>query len=406
MNQTPNQPQVAVREEKPLTIADADQIQQEMALVPLEPPAPEEVDPELDKETDKFLAQLLSADFNAEDKRTAIDGMGLASQEQAAHRSGMLREPIKNLAKTGDDGGPVAGALLQLNEQVTALDPVNFEFSSSGVKRLLQRIPGVGKPIARYFAQYQNAETIIDEIIKSLEQGGNQLKRDNSTLSFDQEQMRNSMERLKRAIQLGQLLDQKLDYKLEREINPEDEQYAFIQEELVFPLRQRIMDLQQTLAVNQQGVLTIEIIIRNNRELIRGVNRAINVTVVALQVAIACALALAHQKIVLDKIEVLNRTTSELIGHTAERLKTQGVAIHKQASSAMLDMETLERAFQDIKTAMDDISKFRRESLPQMAQNIMRLDSLTAEAEEAIERMDRGDQAQRAIVIDVEGEEV
>jgi uncharacterized protein YaaN involved in tellurite resistance len=404
MNQ--NRRQTAVREEKPLTIADADQVQQEMALVPMEPLAPEEVDPELDKEADKYLSQLLSPDFNAEDKRTAIDSMGLATQEQAAHRSGMLREPIRNLSKTGDDGGPVASALLQLNEQVTALDPVNFEFSSSGVKRLLQRIPGIGKPIARYFAQYQHAETIIDEIIKSLEQGGNQLKRDNSTLSFDQEQMRNSMERLKRAIQLGQILDQKIEYKLEREISPEDEQYAFIQEEIQFPLRQRIMDLQQTLAVNQQGVLTIEIIIRNNRELIRGVNRAINVTVVALQVAVACAMALAHQKLVLDKIEALNRTTSTLIGHTAERLKTQGVAIHKQASSAMLDMETLERAFQDIKTAMDDISKFRREALPQMANNIMRLDSLTAEAEEAIEKMDRGDQAQRAIVIDVEAEEV
>jgi uncharacterized protein YaaN involved in tellurite resistance len=318
----------------------------------------------------------------------------------------MLRDPIRSLAKTGDDGGPVASALLQLNEQVTALDPVNFEFSSSGVKRLLQRIPGVGKPIARYFAQYQSAETIIDEIIKSLEQGGNQLKRDNSTLAFDQQQMRNSMERLKRAIQLGQLLDQKIEYKLEREINPEDEQYAFVQEEIQFPLRQRIMDLQQTLAVNQQGVLTIEIIIRNNRELIRGVNRAINVTVVALQVAIACAMALAHQKIVLDKIEALNKTTSQLIGHTAERLKTQGVAIHKQAASEMLDMETLEKAFQDIKTAMDDISKFRREALPQMANNIVRLDSLTAEAEEAIQKMDRGDQAQQAIVIDVEAEEV
>ena len=84
------------------------------------------------------------------------------------------------------------------------------------------------------------------------------------------------MNRLQKAIQLAQLMDQKLQYKLDREIEADDPQAAFIKEELLFPLRQRIMDLQQTLNVNQQGILTIEVIIRNNRELVRGVDRALN----------------------------------------------------------------------------------------------------------------------------------
>ncbi len=73
-----------------------------------------------------------------------------------------------------------------------------------------------------------------------------------------------------------------------------------MQNDLLFPLRQRIQDLQQQLPVNQQGLLTTELVIRNNRELIRGVNRALNVTVYALQVAATSALALANQKIVLE----------------------------------------------------------------------------------------------------------
>ncbi len=215
--------------------------------------------------------------------------------------------------------------------------------------------------------------------------------------------MKESTDSLGRAISLGQTLDMKIEYALEREVNPEEtEQINFIQEDLLFPLRQRIIDLQQTLAVNQQGIMTTEIIIRNNRELIRGVSRAINVTVVALQTAVACALALAHQKIVLDKIEALNKTTSDLIAHTAERLKTQGVEIHKQAASSMLSMESLEQAFADIKQAMDDISRFRREALPQMAQNIQRLDVLSDESAAAIEKMDRGNVAQSQITIDVD----
>ncbi|MBD3182791.1 toxic anion resistance protein [Candidatus Poribacteria bacterium] len=397
---------VATQEESSLNIPDTEEIKQDLALVPAETITPDEVDPEMEKQADDYLDKLLSGNYSNEHKRLAIDEMGLKTQQESAHRSAMLQEPIKNLARAGEDGGPIAKSLLELNEQVTELDPVNFDFTSSGFKRLLRSIPGIGKPIARYFQQYQKAQTIIDEIVKSLEAGRDQLKRDNSTLSFDQKQMRDSIKRLTKAIQLGQLLDQRLQYKLDREIPPEDERYAFIQEELLFPLRQRIMDLQQTLAVNQQGVMTIEIIIRNNRELMRGVDRAINVTVVALQVAVACAMALAHQKIVLDKIEALNRTTSNLITHTAERLKTQGVEIHKQASQSALDMEALERAFQDIKTAMNDISKFRQEALPQMANNILRLDQLTTESSQAIERMDRGSQAQSAIVIDVDAEEI
>ena len=133
---------------------------------------------------------------------------------------------------------------------------------------------------------------------------------------------------LTQQVALAQALDEAIQYKLEREISPDDPRRSFIEEELLFPLRQRTMDLQQQLAVNKQGVLATEIIVRNNRELVRGVNRAVDVTVSALQVAVTVALALAHQKVVLDKVEAVNRTTSTLIAGTAERLKTQGTAIH------------------------------------------------------------------------------
>ena len=157
-------------------------------------------------------------------------------------------------------------------------------------------------------------------------------------------------------VALAQALDAAVVDKLATEIGPDDPRRQFVEEDILFALRQRTLDLQQQLAVNQQGVLAIEIIIRNNRELIRGVDRALDVTISALQVAVTVALALAHQKIVLDKIEAINTTTSAMIAGTAERLKTQGTAIHQQASSTMLDMESLKQAFADIDTALDEIS--------------------------------------------------
>jgi uncharacterized protein YaaN involved in tellurite resistance len=56
----------------------------------------------------------------------------------------------------------------------------------------------------------------------------------------------------------------------------------------------------------------------------------------------------------------------------------------------MLDMEALKGAFADIDTALDEISRYRREALPAMAGTILELDQLTAESEQAIENMERG----------------
>jgi len=107
-------------------------------------------------------------------------------------------------------------------------------------------------------------------------------------------------------------------------------------------------------------------------------------------VAVTVALALAHQKIVLDKIDAINTTTSEMIAGTAERLKTQGTQIHQQATSTMLDMDALRSAFEDIDIALEEISTYRREALPTMAANIIELDQLTEDSEAAIERMESG----------------
>jgi uncharacterized protein YaaN involved in tellurite resistance len=348
----------------------------------------------LDKKADEYLDKLLDDNVDSNTKREAVDQMGSKTQTEVTNLSKMLDAPIKQLAKSGE-GGQVADSLVDLKNQVEALDPMRFDLNSPAgfFERLSKYIPFIGNRLSRYFARYMSAEEVIDRIISSLELGREQLKRDNITLSNDKERMKGAMNQLMATIELGKVLDQKLQYKLDRDINPEDEKYAFIQNELMFPLRQRITDLQQTLIVNQQGILTIEVIIRNNRELIRGVDRALNVTVSALQIAIACALALNNQEVVLKKIKALNDTTNKLIADNAKRLKKQGADIHQKASEAMLDIKTLEQAFADIKSALEEISTYRKEALPKMADNIQRLDKLNAEAFDAVEKLEKGDQA-------------
>jgi uncharacterized protein YaaN involved in tellurite resistance len=359
---------------------------------------------EVEQKAAEYAAQLIALDPTDHDSiqrsREAVESMGRDLQRQAANRSRMLKAPIRDLSHSAEDGGPVAKSLTDLRIEVEKLDPVSVDLDPGWFTRAVGAIPGVGTPLKRYFMRYESSQTVIDSIVKSLEKGRDQLKRDNITLGEDQGHMRELTHTLADQIALGQAIDKKLAEQLA--VETDETRRQFIEEELLFSLRQRIMDLQQQLAVNQQGVLATELIIRNNKELVRGVNRAIDVTVSALQVAVTVALALAHQRIVLDKVEAINTTTSEIIAGTAERLRQQGTEIHRQASSSMLDMDSLRSAFADINAALDEISAYRRNALPQMAATIVEFDQLAEQSEEAIQKLEQGRDAADALELDTD----
>lgn len=390
----------------PLSVATPEQVRQSLGLTEATSVTKPGVDKALDAKADQFVDTLIKLnpeDLTARKEGTsAVEAVGVDLQRRSAHKSKMLQEPVKKLMQRGDDKGDVGNAMLQLRLEVEEIDPAKFDFEPGWITRSLGFIPGIGKPVKRYFAKFESAQTTIDTVVRSLELGRGQLERDNETLAHDQQEMRAITQQLEKTIRLAQLIDQKLEARMNAELAGDPERKRFIAEELLFPMRQRLIDMQQQLAVNQQGVLASEIIIRNNKELIRGVNRALNVTVTALQVGGTVAIALAHQKDQLQKIEAVNKTTNDLITGTARRLKTQGAEIHKQAASSMLSMEALKSAFLDVRAALDDISQFRERALPQMAQTVLELERLSVDQEKAIKKMESGNSARPKLSINID----
>jgi uncharacterized protein YaaN involved in tellurite resistance len=374
------------------TVAPEKKLESVMSWLGDAPGSTAPADPELARQADQVVDTLLSVDpasaTSVGAQRQVFEKMGSELQREAARRSAMLKQPVEKLYQQATEGGDVANALVDLKMKVEELDPGQFDFEAGWVTRTIGRLPFVGTPMKRYFTRYESSRTVLDAIVRSLKQGSDQLMRDNLTLTDDQQAMRAVSEKLEKAVKLGQLIDARLSSKLERELVPGDPRHSFVQTEWLFPLRQRIQDLQQQLIVNQQGVLSIDLIIKNNTELARGVDRAVNVTVSALQVAVTLALALANQRIVLERVQAVNTTTDKLIASSAEKLRTQGAQIHKMAASTQLDMDTLKKAFADIRDALADVSRFRQEALPKMATAIGELDKLSAEAARAIGQSD------------------
>jgi uncharacterized protein YaaN involved in tellurite resistance len=336
------------------------------------------------------VSSILELDIESVEKRKevlqSIDTFGMSSMKSSSEKNSLLQVSVGNLSKTGDEGGQVAKGLTELHLQLKDLDPSAVDFAKSGF---------LGKffnPLRSYFAKYQRADAVISDIITSLDKGKSVLKNDNTTLEFEQQALRELTKKLQKEIQLGVLMDEEIESQIEaaKLRNETEDKIQFITEEVLFPLRQRVMDLQQMMVVNQQGIMAIEVVIRNNKEVIRGVDRARNVTVSALKISVIVASALYNQRIVLKKIQLLNQTTDNLISGTSKMLKDQGAAIHKQSLETSISVDTLKQAFTDVLSALDSISTYKQEALPKMRETIEQFRELAGHGEQQIQRLEKG----------------
>lgn len=352
-------------------------------------PVPEEV-AQLQAAAESNVAEIMTLDIDEFAKRKdilqSIESFGADSIKRSAAKNSLLQMTVGNLSKDGDEGGLVAKGLLDLQRELKDLDPSLIDFTRTGILGKLYN------PIRAYFAKYQKAESAIADIITSLDRGKTTLKNDNTTLYIEKQAMSDLTKKLMKEIQLGTLMDESIEKQIDaaKARNEDPEKIKFVTEEVLFPLRQRFMDMQQMIVVNQQGVMATEIVIRNNKELMRGVERARNVTINALRISVMVAGALYNQKIVLKKIQMLNEITNNFIRSNAQMLKGQGAEIQKQSMEANISVETMKAAFADAMEALDSISSYKQEALPKMRDTINQFRELAAKGEEQIQQLEKG----------------
>ncbi|MDR1892053.1 MAG: toxic anion resistance protein [Oscillospiraceae bacterium] len=315
----------------------------------------------------------------------SIEEFGLDTIQNSSRKNTLLQTTIGNLSKEGEDGGSVSNGLADLHREIKDLDPSPLDFSKTGV------LGKLFNPIRRYFEKYEKADGVIQDIIVSLDKGKNTLKNDNTTLDLEEESLREITKKLNAQLTLGMAMDQQISAQIElaKARGEDEEKIHFVTDEILFPLRQRVMDMQQMIVVNQQGIIAMEVVKRNNKELIRGVDRAKTVTVTALRTAVMVASALYNQKIVLHKIELLNETTGNIIAATGRMLKEQGAAIQKQATESSISPDVLKQAFQDALSALEDISIFKQQALPKMHETVAQFRTLAETGEKEITRLER-----------------
>ena len=367
-----------------LTIPDPEETKQQVAIelsVPDVEQAKEEVAKDvavteayaqvIDDTAAERGQQIMQVDLDSyEAKREitqAIENLGADIAYKSTAKNEMLARRMKTLGKQGGDTGEVAKSLEELAITMRDLDPKGIDFAKGS------RMGKLFNPVRRYFERYKTADNEIASIVKSLDTGKDMLHNDNVTLELEEAQMRELTKQLNQQIEIGLDLDAYLSQAIEQAKasgTADPDRIRFVEEEVLFPLRQKITDFQQLQLVNQQGIVSMNVLRRNNSELIRAVDRAEHVTVSALRVAVTVAGALYNQRIVLDKVKALNETTNAMISSTATMLKEQGTEIQTTAGESNISVETLQQSFADTLQALEDISNYKQAALPRIRQTI------------------------------------
>ena len=358
-----------------------DLVKQETAVTPA---YAEAVDNAASEKGEQIINVNLDSVASRREITSAVNELGSDIMERSANKNAILAKRMGELSRGGSESGEVAKSLEDLAIKMRDLDPSGIDFAKSGP------LANLFNPVRRYFERYKSADGEIADIVKSLDRGRTTLKQDNVTLELEEGAMRDLTKQLNQKLEMAIDLDAYLTSKVEeiRAAGNDDERVAFLEEEVIFPLRQKIMDFQQLLVVNQQGIVAMDVVRRNNLELIRAVDRAEHVTVASLRTAVTVAGALYNQRIVLEKIQALNATTNDMIAATSRMLKEQGVAVQHEATSSSVSPETLKQAFADALSALDDISAYKQRALPQMQQTIADFRQIADEGERRLQLME------------------
>ena len=340
-------------------------------------PVSEDKKTALQTKVDSFVDELTALDAQSPDFGKKVDQITNMGRKEIMAASQMSNRFLDRPVRAMDQESGVGADLSELRRTVEDLDPGRR--GKMDGRKLFGIIPFGGK-LKNYFDSYKSAQSHIQAIMARLASGKDELLMDNAAIDVERQKLWEAMGNLEQMIHIAKTLDDKLEEKAADLDATDPAKAKAIRETALFYVRQRTQDLLTQMAVSVQGYLALDLVKKNNVELVKGVDRASTTTVGALRTAVTVSQAMTNQKLVLDQVTALNTTTAGIIDSTGELLRSNTARIHEQAASSTIPMETLQRAFQNIYDTMDEVDAFKLRALDSMKQTV---DTLSTEVEKS-----------------------
>jgi len=358
-------------------------------------PVSDDVKSKLQTKVEAFIDELVATDSNSPEFGKKVDQLTNMGRKEIAQAAGMSNRFLDRPVRAMDKDQGVGNDLAELRRVVEDLDP-GKRGKLSGTRKILGIIP-FGNKLTNYFRSYQSAQTHIQSILGNLASGKDELLMDNAAIDVERQKLWEAMGNLEQMVHISKALDEKLEDKAAELDMTDPAKAKAIRETALFYVRQRTQDLLTQMAVSVQGYLALDLVKKNNVELVKGVDRASTTTVAALRTAVTVAEAMTNQRLVLGQITALNDTTAGIIDSTGKLLREQTAKIHQQAAASTIPLETLQRAFQNIYDTMDEVDQFKLKALDSMKQTVHLLSDEVEKSKGYIARAEGQAQASKQV---------
>jgi uncharacterized protein YaaN involved in tellurite resistance len=347
----------------------------------------------LETKVEGVIAERIALDAQSPEFGKKVDQITGMGRKEISTAAGMSNRFLDRPIRAMDQESGVGRDLAELRRTVEDLDP-GRKGKLTG-RKLFGIIP-FGNSLKRYFDSYTSAQGHIQAILARLASGKDELLMDNAAIDVERVKLWEAMGKLEQMVHIAKTLDDRLEEEAANLDSSDPAKAKAIRETALFYVRQRTQDLLTQMAVTVQGYLALDLVKKNNVELVKGVDRASTTTVGALRTAVTVAQAMTNQRLVLQQITSLNETTAGIIDSTGKLLRDNTAKIHEQAASSTIPMETLQRAFQNIYDTMDAVDTFKIKALANMKQTVEVLSTEVEKSKGYIARAEGQAQASRS----------
>ena len=327
---------------------------------------------ELNKEADLYV-QKLNSEHNADLSKVLAQLADLGDKEQrdAGQTLTALKRPVTAMMNGKNEDIPKT--LLDLRKVVSELDPNSLQ--ATGMKRIMFKV-FKKNPMETYVHKYQSIDKQIEEIIKALLVGRDNLREDSIGLEMLKEQSEQKIHALDKQVYLGKKLADMLEVEKQ---NPERQKDVPLINDALEKILVRTRNMQQAKSVLLQSIASVDIIKKNNEKLTEAIRNAITMTQNVVTVSAAIQLALTNQRKTIDAVNATNEAIESMILSNSQALKQNTEETTKLLENPAIGMEKLRESFQNVFAAIEASEKSTERIIESSKMFVKELDTFNDE---------------------------
>lgn len=332
---------------------------------------------ELNKEADLYVKQL-NSEHNADLSKvlSQLADLGDKEQRDAGQTLSALKRPVTSMMSGKNDEIPTT--LLDLRKVVSELNPNSLQVT--GMKRMMYKV-FKKNPLETYVHKYQSIDKQIEEIIRSLLVGRDNLREDTVGLEMLKEQSQQKIYALDKQVYLGKKLAGMLE--AERQ-NPERQKDIPLINDALEKILVRTRNMQQAKSVLLQSIASVDIIKKNNEKLSEAIRNAITMTQNVVTVSAAIQLALTNQRKTIDAVNATNEAIESMVLSNSRALKENTEETTRLLENPAIGMEKLRESFQNVFAAIEASEKSTERIIESSKKFVIELDTFNDEMKQKL----------------------